>query len=250
MKRFLGLFLIVLSFACVSSARADDFAIPKYENMVNTLIRYGALNIKNNEVLDEYSIMTECKLYQHFYDDEFKWQKFREAMRQKLDQDVKTFPTGYRYDTKLHLDRYSFEDRLYRFSNKSMADGFGSFLLRVKYNADPTCAAALKVMFPFAYRIVLARPLYLAGLPFTESEARGLMDRLNEAGNKDRTIYVRFNFRIVYIAPVAKNKARMVYEQLDTEKKSNAEIRMDARLDSVNFYEDEARTKLLYVYRE
>lgn len=250
MKKLFSVFVITISFFACSYAYADDFAHITYDNLVKSLIRYGALDIKKNDVIDEYSILTECKLYKHFYNDDFKWQEFRQAMRKKIDQEVKTFPTGYRYNTIVNLDRYDFEEKLYRFTNQTKIDGVVSFLVTAKDDKENACEEIEDIKLPRNYRIIIDNPIYLSGLPFGEAEAKALLKRLEDADNKKRSLFISFDFRITYVAPVTRKDVASEYGQRSDTGKLMSEIRLDAKLNSINFYEDPERTKLLYVYRQ
>jgi len=123
-----------------------------------------------------------------------------------------------------------------------------SFVVEAKDGGTPGCGSMERVKLPTSYRIVMDNPIYISGLPFGEIEAKKLLSRLQEAGNNGRAIFVRFNFRITYVAPVVKNETN--YAQQKEGGKFSSEIRLDAKLNSINFYEDPERTKLLYVYRQ
>jgi hypothetical protein len=76
--------------------------------------------------------------------------------------------------------------------------------------------------------------------------------------NNDRVLYVRFNIRIVYVAPLTKaeipgaplqnGQPLFGYAQRGKTPGSNPVMRLDAQCDTVDFYADKEKTKLVYSY--
>ena len=70
--------------------------------------------------------------------------------------------------------------------------------------------------------------------------------------NVNRIIFERYNFRTVYIEPMRKIEtdgspdAKVRYAQ--TKADSYDGVRIDMQLDSIGFYEDPQRTKLIYLF--
>ena len=79
-----------------------------------------------------------------------------------------------------------------------------------------------------------------------ENDAKALLQRIEDSGNKNRVIYIRFKMTVVHIEPLHKSgdstKTKYVQDGVSNERG----MRLDARLDSVEFYEDAAMTKLIY----
>lgn len=48
--------------------------------MVRSLIRFNAIDITDNRLLDDYIVITEYEFYKAFHADDFKWQQVREAV--------------------------------------------------------------------------------------------------------------------------------------------------------------------------
>ncbi|MDD3287715.1 MAG: DUF4852 domain-containing protein [Alphaproteobacteria bacterium] len=252
------LFALIALFMCAASpARAEDFVAPTLENITNTIIRYGAININKDDVIDNYGILMECKIFEYFYNDDFKWQKARAALREKIRQDVATFPTSYAYDAELQLDRYDFKNKQYKFTEKTTIKNVNSFSL--KFKGGIVCGNKRNNVLPEEFRIVLDRPIYVSGLPLGNKEAEAFLKRMKDSQNNDRIVYARFNLRVTYVAPLypveGGNQSEKKYAQKNKGETSGSKdvsdytARLDARLDSVNFYEDKERTRLIYSYK-
>lgn len=233
-------------------AQAEEFVKPALDSIVKTLIRFGALDIRKDEVIDIYGRVVECDIFFENYKNDFKWQKARQALRESIRRDVATFPTGYRYDTELQLARYDFKKGLYAFTDKTAQFNVNVFTM-VTHKED-LCTKDSNKVLPAEYKLVLDQPVQIQGLPLSAEEGEVLLNRMNMAGNRDHIVYARFNMRVVYVAPIAerpesRGNRRITAAPMVTQNiKSNA-IFLDARLDSIEYFEDPDRTKLIYIYK-
>jgi hypothetical protein len=232
-----------------SPAAADEYIKPALESMLKTLFRFGAIDISDDAVIDEYAMMFECKLYTGFYNNEFKWRKVRPALRESIRQDVAGWPTSYYYDAKFQLSRYDFGQKMYRIMGDPTRHHVNVFMV-YDDDAKTGCNGTRIRIMPTSFRIVLEDSVYFPGIPLAESDAKALLQHMTEAGNTQRFIYVRFNMRVNQVSKLfrSKDSDQQATGPLRQDTK-DAAIHLNGRLDSVNFYEDEARTKLIYSYR-
>jgi hypothetical protein len=244
--------LVLLAFSFLTgSAQAQEYASISWANLMRTLVRFNALDLSDQNLLDEYAIITECDLYKSYYKDDFKWNQVRKAIRDSVQMNLAAYPTNYSHDLTSRLDRYDFEAKLFRFDGESSLRGVNTFLL---YSVKGTgCGDAKVSLLPRTFRAVLSMPLYLDGLPLSEGDAKALLSRMTKDNNPDRLIFARYNFRTVYIEPLHR-KAEMgkaasgKTQYTQTNSSSSDEVRFDVQLDSIGFYEDPQRTKLIYSY--
>src|SRR5262249_19708156 len=113
------IFILLILVLCALPAQAEDYAKPSWPNIVRTLVRFKAININDDKLLNDYAMITECDLYKAFYADDFKWNKVLEAIRDSVRQKVATFPTAYQYTAELQLDRYDFKRKEFAFGEKT-----------------------------------------------------------------------------------------------------------------------------------
>ncbi len=239
-----------LIFLCASGlssqAKAEEFAAPTYANVLKLLVRYGALNINDDATLNSYAIVQECKMYKHFYHDDFRWKQFQAAMRQSIRDNIATFPTGIAYNSTLQLDRYDFKNKMYRFTKKTAPRRVNLFSL--KAYIDRACEIEKNNIMPSSFQVVLDQPMSLSGIPLSEEDGKTLLHRMDKTGNKNHLVFTRFNFRIIYIEPLFRKKSSSgQFVGLLTQGRGD-NVRMDAHLSSVDFYEDEEHKKLIYTY--
>jgi len=246
--RFILVLLGLLAFT--SPALADDYAAPTLDNLARALVRFGAIDIQDNALLDDYAKITDCELVKYFYDNDFRWNQVRGMIRESIGVNVGSFPTGIKYDTKLQLDRYDFDQKLYRLTERSTVHNVNSFILF--QTEKKTCAGYPVKHMPIYFRAVLDVPVTVPGLPLAEKDADALFKRFRDAGNDDHIVYTRFNLRIAYIEPLRKTQMLgevAKYSQSSNSSGSDHAMRFDVRLESIDFFEDPEMTKLIYGYK-
>ncbi len=250
---FKPVIVFILSLCIWSHASlAEDFIEATWPNMMRTMVRLGAIPLTDDALMDEYGIITECKLYESFYTDDFKWQKVRTALRASIKQNIATYPVFYRHDIPLRLDRYDFQQKIFRFTEKSSISNVNSVLL---YSVSGLACGKAEIRYlPHIFRLVLNEPLYLSGLPMDEQQAKHLLDEMDQKQNQERFVYARLNFRIVYIEPLEKEVTQTgvgptVHYNQPHNMAARQELRMDGQLDSIQVYSDQKRTRLVYEFR-
>ncbi|MDD3182036.1 MAG: DUF4852 domain-containing protein [Alphaproteobacteria bacterium] len=254
----IGLMLAgVFVFLAGTQSHADEYVKPNSERILESLVRFGALDLSNDQILDAFAQIKACDIYQEFYKDEFKWQKIRPVIREQVKKDIGTYPTAYRYETMLKLGRYDFEKKLYPFDES--AQRFNINVFPINRDALNTCrfvsihnAAGI---LPTSFKFVLDSLINIVSLPLDAEEGKAVVRRMDEDGNTDHFVYARFNIRVVFIAPVdftvdeGKGKKTLSVRSQVTQSARSGAIVLDSRLDSIEYYEDENFTRMIYKYR-
>lgn len=251
MKRIISLLFLTIGFYA-TGAHAEDYNYikPNWPDLLRTLVRLKGIDLQDQLLLDEYVIIEECDLYKAFYSDDFKWNKVRVALSEDATENASKYPIAYRFDTRLQLDRYDFQDKIYRFSSKATLDNINT---AVFYEVTgPACGKADIKYLPRIFRVVFDSSVNILGLPLLPNDAEKLLKTMESDNNSSRIVYTRFKFHVVYIEPLlkslqSKNSSDIVYTQAT--KSERREMRLDAILDAIDFYEDEAMTKLIYEYK-
>ena len=248
MKNKALLVLCLLGMFANRAAFADEFVSPTYGNLINVLVRYGALDLRDKEVLNSYANINECELYKQFYFDEFKWHDLQIALRKSIRERMETFPTGVYYKTELQLGKYDFKNHVYLFTSKTSPKNSNVFTLDA--SKDSLCDTG-RNLFPVSFQLVLDQPLSINGLPFNEEEGKALLTRLNDAHNSDHILYARFNMRVLYVAPLKRGVNKQYGEPRGDymQERHSGHVRIDSHLTSVDLFEDKEMTKLVYSFR-
>lgn len=218
--------------------------------MARVLARFNALDFSDEKLLEEYAIVTECEMYEHFYSDDFRWHKVLDAIKGSLNQFSMTYPTTYAYDVELQLGRYDFKDKLFRFTDKTNIYNVNTLVL---FEASPrACVGNRRIAYiPSVFRAVLDAAVYIPGLPLSQKDSEMLLDLMSKDNNPNRIVKARFNMRINFVEKFHRisNSNNFDYFYSQDEKQENNAARLDAHLDSVEFFEDAAMRKLIYTYR-
>lgn len=245
MRLFLLTLFVFLSLPLEASA--TEYTEPTLPNLVRTLVRFHAVNFDHTELLDDYAMIVKCDTYKTSYGNDFKWNEVRQSVRKDGEANAASYPIRYRFDTELHLDRYDFAEKLFRFTKESSLVGINALPLLNEYQFR--CGEKRLTNLPYIFRAVLPAPLTVEGLSLGESLAPVLLSRMDDAKNRERSIFARFNLTVTYIEPIRKQEAREkpVFEQVKGT--GSTAVRLDARLDSIEFYEDPAMTSLIYIQK-
>lgn len=236
----------VLALLASAPAKAEgDYADLSLSTIVKMFVRFGVLDIRKDDVIDFYGKVVECKIYSQYYLDDFKWQKVRAALRESVKQNIATFPTAFHYDAKLQLGKYDFKEKVYRFSEKTTQTNANVFRLMV--DSSHFCTKDTPNILPTDYKFVLDQPIHMMGLPMSEENGAKLMARMKENDNKDLLIYTRFNMRVVFVPQLeAVGDFRGNKKGFVINPDMNREIRVDAQLDSIEYFEDPEYKKMIY----
>jgi Domain of unknown function (DUF4852) len=228
----------------------SKYVKPTWPNLIKAMIRYNAYDVSDEELLNEYAEISDCEIFAHFYQNDFEWHKVKTELREYLRQQHDQLPTFFHYDIALQFGHYDFDKNMYFFTDKSKISNVNSFqLMRATGNPCPKADMRIRAA-PQIFHAVVNDPVGIYGIPMTQQVAQALFDMMAADKNTDHLVHARFNLHVTYIAPMEKHhengiSGRMLYFQMG---KSAVSVRFDCTLDSVDFYEDAAMTRLIWRY--
>lgn len=239
---FLPVFFLTATPVC-----ADEYLVPTETTLLQTLLRFGALDINNDVFIDDYAKILECDLFSVFRDDDFKWNKIREGLRTKIRNESITYPSNYVVKGLISLDRYDFNNKTFKINPNSPLLGVNAFRLmsmNTKY-----CDAVVKAI-PLEYTAAIEARINIPGFIMSESDAQALLDRLNSSGNRSRQIMAKFNIKIIGVSKVKIDTTDLAkwYDKISYVGKKR-DIVMEAKLDSVEFFEEPEMKRRIFVYK-
>jgi len=82
--RTLILAVFVLSLSTGAARAQEEYATPTWANLVRTLVRFGALDLTDQNLLDEYALVAECDMYREYYPNDFRWDAVRKIIRKSV----------------------------------------------------------------------------------------------------------------------------------------------------------------------
>lgn len=233
-----------------ASAQADYIAAT-WADLLRTAVRFNAIDLNDDKLIDEYAAITDCDIYKFYFKDDFKWQEVRKKTRESAALNSANYPTHYYMRAVLHLGRYDFGKKIYSFTDDTAIHAVNVFKL-FQFVGPHVCTDRTYIKYiPAEFHAVAAKPFTLLGIPLSPTDAQSLLRLMNADKNTDRQIIAKFDMTITYVARLHKDAINpgttekdAVYKQLG-ESHAGA-MRMDAQVDSIEFYEDPEMTKLIY----
>jgi hypothetical protein len=244
MKRgiFLFFLLFVLAAPPVMAAAPPVRDRPdlNYVNVLHALLRLDKFKPDSVEYLDAYSMVAHCDVVQGSFNDEFRWNQARSAVKKWVSAREKNFPTQLSVKRPVMFSRYDIESKYYLFSEATPIRKINTFSTELRPKSD-ACDKPGNDLLPSQFQVITNNPLTLPGLRLTEEQARDLRQKFEQAGNINRLVYLRFNIDILdadYIGPSLFNSQSGVRDNL---------WRVKGSLHSVEFFSDpEYRNRFYY----
>jgi hypothetical protein len=243
------LFCVLLA----SPVRADGhYAEVTWPNLLNAMIRFNAIDlIQDDELMDEYAAITDCDLYKFYFHDDFKWNHARDVMRQSIHKNMQQYTTRFSYDARFKLDRYDFQNKMYRFNQRTLLNNIRQIV--VMDFSGSVCSDVMLRYFPKKYAMKLDPPLTIPGVTLAPKEAEDLLNFMNTNNNHEHYIYARINMAVTYVEPARKvyadaNVADSKNYRYTQSGKDSAMFVLDAHADKVEFFRDPAMTELVYTF--
>jgi hypothetical protein len=208
-----------------------------YLTLTQAAIRFGAYDTDSDAFLDEYAAVAECDLYRQFYKDDFTWHKLRQDFRDHIDKESRKFPDAFALKGTVRLDRYDFKQQAFLLTPETEIKNVNVFTLSSHGVGDCDPSRTYEY-FPRSYRALLDQGITLKSIPMTEEKGKKLLALMEADNNKNRVVYITFNLRVYFVDRFKKADG----------KSNEGAMHLDSRLDSISFYEDEARTMPIWTY--
>lgn len=84
----------------------DDYVLPTLENISRLYWKKNALDINDNESIDNFLLINECPIYERFYEDDFEWLRVREAAKNLIIEEREKFSHKFKIVVPVDLGRY------------------------------------------------------------------------------------------------------------------------------------------------
>ncbi len=218
------------------AAQQPALPAPDFLGLTQALIRFGAVDIELDTVVDEYALLKHCDLFTQHFADDFTWNRIREVIREEIKRDLPTTQTAFALTAVRQLGRYDFEKQQYPLDETTPLKAINAVVLVEK--PEKICENRQLTILPTAYRALLDFAFTVEGIPMGKEDARLLLARMNSVNNLNREVYLRINVRLTFADPI----------RLEGNQKGPGRYSFDGRLESVDFYEDKAFSKLLFSY--
>ncbi len=213
MKRIILTFLMALTLMShqVSAASmqqkdiGEAYALPVFRELAQTLILLGGLDVNDPKVIQEYAKLIYCEVYKEKFKSDFEWNNVKREITSRLLEKKEMYRLRYEIHGKVKLDRYNFEGQYFPLDKKSKLTNVGTMVL-MEAEEVPTCDQTPNIgIIPPFYYILLSQPLTIDSLKMPMDEAEKFLAKMDELKINDRSLFIRFRFKIVEVARVSAN---------------------------------------------
>lgn len=90
----------------IEDRHKDGYIKPDLVNISRLYWKKNALELSNNEAIDNFLRINECDIYKKFYTDDFEWLRVREAARELIKESKETFGHKFKIIVPIDLGRY------------------------------------------------------------------------------------------------------------------------------------------------
>lgn len=216
------------------------YAAPTLGNLEKAMLRGGALDATNHGVLRDYMIIHECQMFRDNQRDDFKMERIEAAIGKLINEQKTTWPDAFMFVTPLQLDKYDFASSSFKINGADKLQNVNSFILLE--NSGPLCQQGLELTdMPPAISVRIDQPVTVAGIPLPKDQADALLQRMLKAGNVQRQIFARFKIAVSFMMAITPRSSR-------AGEAPNQKYTFDGTLQGIDFFEDEAMTKLIWSF--
>lgn len=221
---------------------------PTMEELSKLYWLLGALDINNDEAIDNYLLINECGIYQEYRNNEFEWAKIRDSTRTYLKDNITTFPRRLEFLQPLYLGKYNIEKEYFEIAPDYVKPTSRRLEVLTKAHMVPVCDKSGEIDgYPKGLLVELTRPYGIDKIPVTKDKAQTYIDQRLEDYNKladyQKTEKRLLESRDAYIWM----KIRVFgYKGVERLEEGYALNTVFAVLEGVEVYADRDRKELLY----
>ncbi len=194
----------------------EGYARPDYRDLIQTIVVLGGLDITNAKVANEYARLIECPSYRKYHADDFSWNAIRQQVVERVRGKKENYRIYYEYAGLVKLDRYDFSRQVFPLTADTRFNNVGRMDVITPAAAKPYfCRTGnedkSEPYFPLVVGLTLNVPLDLKGFAMPPERAEALLAKLKARGVADRSIFVRFRFRVIDQPKVLSEKNGELY---------------------------------------
>ncbi len=179
----------------------EAYAAPDYRELIQSMVVLGGYDINDTRVADAYGELLYCDLYTKYFSNDFEWNNVRRNIVNRVLQKKEMYRVQYEYQGLVKLDRYSFEKQVFPLSAQTRMSNVGSLQLVSETEARQVPCIQQKekysLFFPLSIYLRFPRPINLTELKLPPDEAEILLNKLKAMRIADRSLHVRYRFRVV-----------------------------------------------------
>lgn len=194
----------------------EGYARPDYRDLIQTIVVLGGLDINTPEVAQEYARLIECASYRKHHADDFSWNSIRQQVVERVRSKKENYRIHYEYTGLVKLDRYDFSRQVFPLTAETSFNNVGRMDVLTQEASRPYLCRVnnednKEPYFPLVIGLVLGAPLDLKNFAMPPDKAEALLAKLKARGVADRSIFVRFRFRVINQPKIISDKKGVMY---------------------------------------
>ncbi len=214
-------------------------------NLAKAYWAVGALDLDNDDAIDNYLLITACDVYAKYFSDDFEWAKIRQATRDYIPHHLAEMPTKFSAMLRIRLGKYDISKKQYEVVEESQQNSVQKIEI-VSNSETQVCNFSGEIaQYPKNIVVILNRPFSLSYVPVDP----GIAELYNiEQRLLNRKVKLNYNRNIYLRDAYLRIKIKLVrYKETIYLGKSRAVIYAD--LDGWDVFADQELTKPLYTYK-
>lgn len=154
----------------------EQYVEVNFDDLANTSVLVGALDLSQQPVLDEYAQLFYCKIYQDFFENDSQWIDVSTAIRKRFQATKAIVPQKYFFKVDVTIGRYDVASKSFPFGYKSVFNKVGLLEFYSQRSVDK-CGIAKPSYFPLNYSVQLHSPLTLDKIEMT---SQAMLQKVSE----------------------------------------------------------------------
>lgn len=222
----------------------DDYIDPNMENMSKLMWALGVPDMSDNTAIDNYLKINECELYMRFFNNDFEWEKIRNATRSYIHQNVGSFPTKFEIMIPIYLDRYNAEKGYFDLTEESKMINLRR--LDINMNTRTNICRDKGAIRGYSRNMILNlnRPFSLTRIPVSRPLAELYLEEARVTfENIPLKLRMAYYERLAYL----RVKVRLTsFKEFVLGRHGEQQAVVFGQLDGIEIYADVERQKLMY----
>ncbi len=232
--------------ANVASADQDEYLEPDIHMLSRLYWAIGKFDFNDVEAIDNYLLINECDIYRQFVNNDFEWNRIREATVRFLREGASEFPTKFDFVTQINLERYDVNNALFHIDEESAIENLTRIDLSIRAaHTLRICGKSGEISgYPANVIVILSRPFNLEKFAVAPELAQMYLDESRQqfsdlpqnlqVSRYERVAYLRLKLNI------------MQYRNTTRIRGSGERAVVFAQLDGFEIYADPEMMKPLY----
>ncbi len=174
---------------------ANQYNFANIENLSKLYWRLGAFDYDDEDSIEKYIKINDCKIFNNFSRNDFEWQKIMDSMKPYLKNNAKLFPLTYQFTLGLTLGKYDIKKGGFEIINGT---GFSnSRLINVAtsdFNKEICNDNSIGMTYPKSVIILLSKPFDLNFISIDEHVAQAYILKKKQFVNREAFLRLRVTF--------------------------------------------------------